>query len=266
MSGTINTIKASYKLKVKDVFVYRGMMILWMLGWVFSFLSMFFLWRSAVITSDLAGYSLKELITYYFLVAFVWAACGWFPYYWIADSIKTGNIIGFVTKPMSFHWHVFASELAWHTVNIIFYGIFLLFIFCLAHNWLILAPPVNLFLFFLALVLAALTIFEFSILMSTAAFWVINYGSLASLFWMSLSLLGGQMLPLAFFPLIWRRIILLLPFRYMSSFPIEVYLGRLTPGEEAAAFLAAGGWVVIFHLLFNFFWKNGLRKYTAFAQ
>jgi len=64
MSGTINTIKASYKLKVKDVFVYRGMMILWMLGWVFSFLSMFFLWRSAVITSDLAGYSLKELITY----------------------------------------------------------------------------------------------------------------------------------------------------------------------------------------------------------
>jgi ABC-2 type transport system permease protein len=268
MANTLTTIMASYKLKVKDVFVYRGMMVLWILGWVLSFMSMVYLWRAAEMRGEsLAGFDQNQIITYYFIGILVWAFCGWYAFWWVAQAIKDGSIVRYITRPMSFHWHTFAGEFAWHTVNSGIYLIFLVVIYFLTQEWLVINTTFSqLALFILAMVLAALVTFEFNMFMSTAAFWIINFEGLGALYWMVMTLFGGHIVPLSFYPSFWQSAVKLLPFRYMYSFPIEIFLSRISGWPLVRSYLTAAGWIAILYFLYKIFWQKGLKEYTAFGQ
>lgn len=268
MLRMINFMKAYFKVTAKNTLVYRGMLFLWIIGWLLSFLTMVFLWLSAEIKgSDLAGFSQNQIVTYYFLGLLVWSVSGWYAFSWVAKEIKDGTIVNFLTKPINYFWRIFASELSWHVVNTIFYLFFLVIIYFLTRNYLVLQIKLERgLLFLLSLVIAALVTFEFNMVMATAAFWLTEYSGLGSMFWFLYNLFGGQIIPLAFFPGWSQLLVKLLPFRFMYSFPIEIYLGKLIGWELIWSFTAGIFWIVSLHKLYKFLWLRGLKKYTAFGQ
>ncbi len=268
MIRTLKIIAAFFKVEAKNTFIYRGMLILWLLGWLLSFITMIFLWRSAQVSGgSLAGFTGSQIVTYYFIGMLVWQVCGWFTYDVAARHIQDGGVINFIVKPISFHWYRFGAELAWHVVNVgLFLGV-MLGLFAVFHQYLVLSVSLNrLGLFALALIIACLVTFEFNLWMATSAFWLTRAAGLGSLYWLLLTLLGGEMVPLAFFPEKWQLVVNYLPFRFMYAFPIELYLGKLSFEETLISFCLGVVWIGVFAGLFRFFWQKGLKVYTGFGQ
>jgi len=79
------------------------------------------------------------------------------------------------------------------------------------------------------------------------------------------ALLGGMIVPVATFPEKIRYIAELLPYRYMLSFPIEIFSGRLSTTAIYQGFATALLWIALFSLIMRIIWKCGLKTYTAYG-
>jgi ABC-2 type transport system permease protein len=72
--------------------------------------------------------------------------------------------------------------------------------------------------------------------------------------------LSGLLVPLTFFPESVRRILIFLPFPYVSFTPLEIYLGRSSGGAALEAIGAQALWVVLLFTAGRFFWKYSTRR------
>ena len=60
-----------------------------------------------------------------------------------------------------------------------------------------------------------------------------------------------------------QTVAIVLPFRYMVGFPVEVLMGQLTAGELVVGFAMQLGWLLVAVGLYQFVWRRGLRRYSA---
>jgi ABC-2 type transport system permease protein len=82
-------------------------------------------------------------------------------------------------------------------------------------------------------------------------------------FWLS-----GHMFPLELLPsepVDVRRLVELLPFKYLAYFPAAVFLGKISGPEMMVGLAAEAGWVAFFILLSRVLWLQGVRRYSAFG-
>jgi ABC-2 type transport system permease protein len=267
MKKIIKTFKPTFKISIKAVFVYRGMMLIWMIGWLLSFLTFLYLWQSAQPRSSFAGFTKDQIISYYFLGMIVWQLAGWFPADYIAEKIRDGKISNIVAKPLSFYWYIFSQELAWHVINTAIFSFIVAIIYWLVKDSLFLDfSLLKVFLFLLGTAIAALVNLHFGLILGTSAFWIMRTHALESIYWLLFALLGGQMLPLRFFPIQYQGIVKLLPFRFMYSFPLELVLAEQTLLSVVFGFGLGIFWVYILWKLFCILWEKGLRNYTAWGD
>jgi ABC-2 type transport system permease protein len=94
------------------------------------------------------------------------------------------------------------------------------------------------------------------------------FESAASIFeaWLGVSaVLSGYLVPLDLFPQAVQRIALLLPFRFLLSFPVELMLGKQTPQHALALLGAQWLYVAAALLATNLVWRAGLRRYSAYG-
>jgi ABC-2 type transport system permease protein len=77
--------------------------------------------------------------------------------------------------------------------------------------------------------------------------------------------LSGYLIPLDLFPAAVQRIALVLPFRFLLSFPVELALGRLSRAHALELLLAQAGYISIALIATHFVWRRGLRRYAAYG-
>jgi ABC-2 type transport system permease protein len=95
------------------------------------------------------------------------------------------------------------------------------------------------------------------------AFWATQADALLSLQESLIFLIGGQVAPLLLLPDWLQTAAVVLPFRYMVSFPVEVLLGQLDRTGLLVGFSFQAGWSLIALLLFLTLWLRGLKRYSA---
>ncbi len=76
-------------------------------------------------------------------------------------------------------------------------------------------------------------------------------------------LLAGQVAPVALLPGILQSLAIVLPFRYMIGFPIELLIGQLNPAQLLTDFAYQFAWFVVAAALSLLVWRIGVRHYTA---
>lgn len=124
----------------------------------------------------------------------------------------------------------------------------------------------NLLTFFMAIIVGLAVKMAVSGAISLVGFWVENITTLNLLLNGGISaLLGGMIVPVATFPEHIRNFAILLPYRYMLSFPIEVFSGRLSQSEIIYGFTVAFVWIALFAIIMRITWKKGLKTYTAYG-
>lgn len=256
---------AFYKAGLGKMFVYRGPMLLWVLGNILHVVMLVAVWLSVRSYGLIGGYTKNELITYAVISVFMPWIISWNPFSAIKREIKDGSIAGkILLKPVSYYLERLSWELAWHSMSIFIglaAGLIAVAIFYRFLTVSIISPE---FLFSLpALLLGGLIQYNLSFAMALFAFWFSEVEPLSGLKWMALAILGGSSIPIGFIPNSFQILIKILPFRYMFSFPIEIMMGKISGSQIFFGYLTGILWFGLLFVCCKILWSKGLKVYTA---
>jgi len=123
--------------------------------------------------------------------------------------------------------------------------------------------PLNGLLFIPALLMAWALRFFWGYWLALLAFWATRADALLTLQDTLMFLLAGQVAPVALLPGALQTAALILPFRSMVAFPVEVLTGQLQGQALLTGFAIQTAWLVAAVILYRLVWKRGLRRYAA---
>jgi ABC-2 type transport system permease protein len=255
-----------YVNNLQRLLAYRAEFWMGFLGSLLSqFVVAFFLWKAifhARGTDVIQGYSFGGLMLYYLLVPLVERVGHVQEMSGFSGEIYDGGLSRYLLYPVSYFRIKYAGNLAESTVYL---GQLALI---LAVYAVLFGKPAGMTAASLARGLAALwasatLCFFLSAAVEMVAFWADNVWSLWVLVRMASSLLGGGMIPLAFFPGWARSALEWLPFGRLISFPIRCLLGEVGWAEWGAGLALAFGWAGILGAATALLWRRGLRSYAG---
>lgn len=99
--------------------------------------------------------------------------------------------------------------------------------------------------------------------LALAAFWTTRVSAINRVYYVALLFLSGQMAPLALLPQPIQVLASVLPFRWTTSFPVELLLGRVGWQEALMGLGIQAAWILVCLVLLRLVWKAGVRVFTA---
>ena len=99
--------------------------------------------------------------------------------------------------------------------------------------------------------------------LALAAFWTTRVSAINQIYFVLALFLSGQMAPLTLLPRPLQLAAAILPFRWTTSFPVELLLGRLDWWQAVIGLGVQAAWLVLFLFLLRLAWRAGVRVYSA---
>lgn len=252
---------------IQNTLVYRVNFLFRVIFGFIPLLAMLSMWRViyAGKGSDVAGYSLAQMISYYLIMTIVDALTAVNEDDWqIAADIKDGNISQFLLKPidyLSYRLCLFgAGRLVYCAVALVPVTLVVTAYreyFVWPANW------TTFGWFAVSVGMTALLQFFTSYAMALLAFWVLEVSTFIFILFAFEFIAGGHLFPLDILPPALFKLLSLTPFPYQLFFPVHVYLGRVTGDELYRGLLIQAAWVLASYLLARFVWNRGIRRYGA---
>lgn len=241
---------------------YRGFFFVLAFGWMVPPLISMFIWSAAAGEGAVGGMDQPAFAAYYLAVILVnqltYAQVNWT----VGDVIRYGELNTWLLRPVPPLYNILSSELAGKIVYMIFT------VPVVALLALLLRPAMeitarNAALFLASLVLAwALRTF-WGLWVAQLAFWATRADALLAVQDSLVFLLSGVIAPVSLLPEAMQHIAMLLPFRYMIGFPVEVLAGSLRGEELLTGFAIQAGWAALAIGLAWSTWRQGIKRYSA---
>ncbi len=241
---------------------HRGFFFLLAFMWMVPPLIYLFVWVTAAGEQGVGGISRREFVAYYLVLILVnqltYSQTNWT----VGDQIRSGDMNIHLLRPISPVFDAIASEIAGKVVYMAF-----IIPVTLALGW-ILKPDLQIsprsgLCFGLATTLAWGLRFVWGYWIALLAFWATQANALLAVQDSLVFLLAGQVAPVALLPGLMRTAAVVLPFRYMIGFPVEVLVGQVSGAAMWYGFAIQVCWLGIALLVLFLVWRAGLRKYSA---
>ena len=176
----------------------------------------------------------------------------------IRDRVREGSIATDLMKPINLPLYFFSDGFGQTALHAILIVPALALALLMVH--IDVPSPLVLTAFVFSFALGYVVNFLMNFLMNTIAFWTLETFAIQLIVrWVS-DILGGQVVPLIFFPGFLQNIVLALPFAAVYSTPLLIYLGTIPPSAYLAAFAAQLAWLAGFAILATFVWRGALRR------
>src|SRR5512146_2063272 len=223
---------------------YRSFFFILAFGWMIPPLIYLFVWSTAAGGKTIGGLSQGQFVAYYLVLILVnqvtYSQTNWT----VGDLIRFGQMNQLLTRPMHPLFDALARELAGKVVYLTFD------VPVVAGLALLLHPELHVTLanglaFIPALVLAWALRFFWGYALALLAFWATRADALLAVQDALVFLLAGQVAPVALLPGMLHAAALVLPFRYMAGFPVEILTGQLTPAGMALGFAVQAAWLAL---------------------
>lgn len=243
---------------------YRGDFVFYMLGTIFTPLFSALVWRAALASGATLPVDRSYLMTYFVLLAVVnMLTSAWLSGF-MADEIRMGSLSKWLVRPGSLLYEMAANNIAEKALKVfILLPMVAIFAFVFRSDIVLDAPAWRWLVMLLAIVLGAVLAFSFDVAEGSLGFWMEDLGGIIKSRALVMSVLAGQLIPLALFPDWAQGFMKIQPFRYFLSFPLEVVVGNLPPREIAQGLAMQVGYAVLFVLLARKLWTTGKRSYAA---
>lgn len=114
--------------------------------------------------------------------------------------------------------------------------------------------------FALSLVLGYFVGFFINFILNCVAFWTLEIQAMQLIFTWLTDFLGGELVPLVFFPAALQGAIFALPFAAMFSTPLLIYVGVIAPNRYPEAIGLQVAWVAILGIASSVIWRAGARR------
>ena len=176
----------------------------------------------------------------------------------IRDRVREGTIATDLMKPINLPLYFFSDGFGQTLLHALLILPSLALALFIVH---IDVPPAPVLLAFaVSFAFGYVVNFLLNFLMNAVAFWTLETFAIQLIVrWVS-DLLGGQIVPLIFFPGVLQRVVLALPFAAVYSTPLLIYTGTIAPASYAAAFAAQLAWCAAFAVLSTFVWRGALKR------
>ncbi|WP_168735894.1 ABC transporter permease [Cohnella fermenti] len=212
-------------------------------------------------TSEIKGYSLSQMVWYYVVTMFVYVFIWNFTDRRISNYILSGELGTLLLRPISIYRYELANAVALRIAGILFEFVpgMLIYPWIYPPDFL---TPLSLLRFIGVAIMAFLLFFLLNYLIGMTAFVTQNNSGLNRVVSAAISLLGGVMIPLDFFPGWLRSVCDSLPFKYIFYEPIQFFLAR---GDAATleGWLRVVGmqavWALALYALGRALWKMLLK-------
>jgi ABC-2 type transport system permease protein len=260
------------RFNIGVTFVYRGDFMIMQLGNLIIPLISLLVWQAVLASGAELPVSGEYLTAYFVLVAVVEMLASTWTAFFLADSIRNGDLNQWLVRPTSTHVNAIANNLGEKMVKIIFLLPFVVAVVLVLRltgiggdqlsypqqwqRWLAFA---------LAVIFAAIIRFTLDVMIGSLAFWFEDVQGFLRVTAVVVPVLSGAVVPLALMPDAWHLISSVQPFRFMLAFPMDVLLSdpMWSQGGLLAGFALQLGWLVIFVVGTVLVWRRGLRSYSA---
>lgn len=260
-----------------DMMAYRFNIITWAIVTVFEVACLIFLWlavyQSSVggIDSVINGFTFKEMISYVVITTIFGFVTFNDDTLWnMNQDIKKGTIGNFLIKPMSYRGKFIASNLGAFLMMSIMFGIPLyaaglgtligIGYLEVISAWDFIA---HIALFLLSGVLACLLNGAISYIFGILCFYTTAAWGLNALKTTIISFLSGTLLPIAFFPRVFRQIVSYMPFAGMSQNPVLILMMKYDYLACGKAILIALGWLILLEVIGKLLFNHAIKIVTV---
>ncbi len=174
------------------------------------------------------------------------------------DKLHDGSIVVDMMKPISVPFYLFADgtgEVLFHAALIVpSLALALLIVHIDVPSAQVLAA------FALSFFLGYFVGFFLNFMLNCIAFWTLEITTVQLIFTWITDLLGGQIVPLLFFPAAVQQAIFALPFAAMFSTPLLIYIGEIPPSRYAEVMGLQVLWIVVLGAIATLMWRAGTRR------
>lgn len=245
-----------------DALAYRAELIIWVLTGVLP-LVMLAVWRTLAGEGGVGGYSGADFVTYYVGALTVRQITGVWIIWDMEREIRLGELSPHLLRPYHPLARYLAQALSDKPLRLLMmapiWGLALLFE---PEAW---PSPDALSLAALpaAIVLAFLIYFFSQCCIGLLSFWWTQVLAVQDFWFGFYSLASGYLVPLDLLPAPVTQVLMLLPFRAMLGFPLDLLLGRLGPAQIGQGLGLQLFWAAALFALMRLMWARGLRRYSA---
>ena len=269
--------KPFIRASAMDMMTWRFNILVWVVVTVFEVACLIFLWLAVYSSSEgginasINGFTYKEMIAYVVLTTvFGFVTFNNDTLWYINQDIIKGTIGNYVIKPISYRGKFVASNIgAFLMMSTVFgiplYGISLGVLIGIGF-----LPIVSIWgfiahigLFLISSVIACLLNDTISYLFGILCFYTSSAWGLNSLKTTIISFLSGTLLPLAFFPPLFKDIVGYMPFAGMSQNPILILMMKYDYLESLKVILIALAWLIALELFVKMLFNHAIKKVTV---
>lgn len=266
MTAFYSIYRGYFRTALVVQFQYRVAMIIWLLGGIIEPVMYLVVWRTVAQQQGgaVGGYAVNDFVVYF--IAIMLVEHGTFSWImWEYDfRIRMGQFSSQLLKPIHPIHGDIADNIGYKflTLTVMAPTAALLAWFFNA-SW---QPDARtLAVFVPVLLLAFLMRFFWEWSLAMLAFWTTRVDAINQAYFIVVLFFAGRLAPLELFPQFLQRVADFLPFRWMLAFPVELLLGRLTPGELWLGIAAQLFWLVAGYLVMQVVYRAGIRRYAAFG-
>jgi ABC-2 type transport system permease protein len=232
---------------------YRSFFFVLAFGWMIPPLIYLLVWSTAAGDGSLGGYTRGGFVAYYLVLILVnqitYAQVNWT----VGDLIRYGQINHILLRPIAPVYDALASEVAGKFVYLVFDLPILIVLAFIMKPELTVTVQSGL-LFLLSLLMAWALRFLWGYWIALLAFWSARADALLTLQDSLIFLLAGQVAPIALLPGWLQSAAVVLPFRYMVAFPVEILTGKLSSADLVFGFSIQLVWLAAAAVLA---WSSG---------
>lgn len=251
---------------IQTIMSYRVNFFMFVFGNLIRTFVLYYLWKAVFISSSnasLNGFTLNEMIIYIFMSSITAGTIATGTDHDIGHEVRDGSIAMNLIKPINYQVRMLYMSLG---------GFVYQFVFILIPVWVgLLAvryftigelPPDiwTIILYMFSMILGFLVNYLMNFCYGLLAFYVTNMWGISHLKDAALLFFSGQLIPIAFFPLVLQKVMQFFPFSSLNYIPVMIYIKKVT----GVALLQSLGvqvlWIVLLYLLSKWMWNRAVNK------
>ena len=244
---------------------YRANLIMYLLYWLVSPIIYLAVWTSiAQSKGSVNGLTVNDFVTYYMTLLIVDQITSNIVIHTFAYKVQDGSLSGELVRPIHpMLTNALVNNIAFKVLTIMGFipvWIALFFLFKPDYSNITIA---GILLSIPAMIMGFLIGFLFSAAITSLAFWTTRVYSIHEFYYALHLLFSGHFVPLALMPKFIQVTAQYLPFQLQIYFPIQLILGKLSSAQIVQGFVSGFIWLAVAISLFNWVWRNGVKRYSA---
>ncbi len=244
---------------------YRANLIMYLLYWLVSPIIYLAVWTSiANSKGSVNGLTANDFVTYYMTLLIVDQVTSNIVIHTFAWKVQDGTLSGELVRPIHpMLTNALINNIAFKVLTIMgFIPIWIVLFFLYKPDFshvtltgILLAIPAMILGFFVGYLLTASV--------TSLAFWTTRVYSIHEFYYALVLLFSGQFVPLTLMPKVIQDVAQYLPFQLLIYYPIQLILGKLSNAQIIQGFIMGFVWLAIGIIVFNWIWRNGVKRFSA---